>query len=345
MIDTVRYDILDLGGLPGFSKSKANALNDVGQVIGTLTSDAGEDEGLCRDFCGFLWSESRMISLGRCLPKSINNHGQIAGAIYYSLPPAPDVAAALGNAGLLKPLMPRLGDGKSLYSVAEAINKNGLIVGFSKSSHAGKIPCLWEDGMVRPLPLPEGYLGGTAAAVNDRGQIAGEVWAGNEADSHAILWEGDRVTLLGEPPGCGQSRAVAVNNHGAVLLRGIRSNLGEITNQVMASNTLNAETLETLTYQETSFLWHNGQMTSIDGLANAINNSDQAVGRSVPAKWQKPKALLWQEGDANDLNTLIPSGSDWHLLRATGINNNGQIVGYGHHHGQGCAFLLTPVIK
>ena len=298
MKNLVTYTITDLGGLPGFGISKAMALNDAGQVVGTLRSDAGEDEGFCRDFCGFLWSESQMISLNRCLPKSINNHGQIAGAVYHSLPPAADVAAALGNAGRLKPLMPRVGDEKSLYSVAEAINKNGLIVGFSKSSHAGKIPCLWEDGMVRPLPLPEGYLGGTAAAVNDRGQIAGEVWAGNEADSHAVLWEADRALLLGEPSGYGQSRAVALNNRGAVLLRGIQSNLAAITSQVMASNSLSAETLETLTYQETSFLWHNDQMTSIDGLANAINDSHQVVGRTVPAKWQKPKAFLWQEGES-----------------------------------------------
>jgi probable HAF family extracellular repeat protein len=42
------------------------------------------------------------------------------------------------------------------------------------------------------------------------------------------------------------------------------------------------------------------------------------------------------------LNTLIPEDADWNLEEASGINDHGQIVGYGLHHGQERAFLLTP---
>ncbi len=345
MTDAALYTVTDLGGLPGFSKSQATALNDVGQVVGTLTSDAVNAAGSALDSYGFLWSENQMMFLGRCLPRSINNHGQIAGAVHDRFLTVSSVAAALGHAGRLKTLTPRVDDKKSLYSMAEAINESGLIVGFSKSSQAGKIPCLWEDGTLCPLPLPKGCQGGSAAAVNDRGQIAGEVWVGIEANNHAILWEADRAMLLGEPPGCGQSRAVALNNRGTVLLRGIQSNLAGIVRQVMKNNTLNADTFETLNYDETSFLWQKGQMTVIDVEANALNDSHQVVGWISPVLGQKSKAFLWQEGKLNDLNTLIPVGSDWHLLRANGINNNGQIVGYGYHHGQCRAFLLTPITK
>jgi probable HAF family extracellular repeat protein len=39
---------------------------------------------------------------------------------------------------------------------------------------------------------------------------------------------------------------------------------------------------------------------------------------------------------------LLPLDSGWHLLSARGINNAGQIVGYGNHNGAYHAFLLTP---
>ena len=45
-----------------------------------------------------------------------------------------------------------------------------------------------------------------------------------------------------------------------------------------------------------------------------------------------------------DLNTLISSGSGWVLKSALGINDEGQIVGYGTGpSGQEKAFLLTII--
>src|SRR5262249_36473261 len=43
-----------------------------------------------------------------------------------------------------------------------------------------------------------------------------------------------------------------------------------------------------------------------------------------------------------DLNGQVPSSSGWQLQEAQGINDNGQIVGYGLINGQRHAFLLTP---
>ncbi|MBA3832447.1 MAG: hypothetical protein H0X34_11265 [Chthoniobacterales bacterium] len=43
-----------------------------------------------------------------------------------------------------------------------------------------------------------------------------------------------------------------------------------------------------------------------------------------------------------DLNKLIPAGSGWILAEANGINDSGQIAGYGIIQGQSHAFLLTP---
>ncbi len=43
-----------------------------------------------------------------------------------------------------------------------------------------------------------------------------------------------------------------------------------------------------------------------------------------------------------DLNNLLSPGSGWSLQAATGINDLGQIVGYGMINGNQQAFLLTP---
>jgi len=44
-----------------------------------------------------------------------------------------------------------------------------------------------------------------------------------------------------------------------------------------------------------------------------------------------------------DLSELIPAGRGWTLEEATAINDQGQIVGAGLHHGRKRAFLLTPI--
>ena len=53
-------------------------------------------------------------------------------------------------------------------------------------------------------------------------------------------------------------------------------------------------------------------------------------------------AFLWSRESMRDLNALIPSGSGWVLSEANGVNDAGQIVGYGTHNGDVRAFLLNP---
>jgi probable HAF family extracellular repeat protein len=46
-----------------------------------------------------------------------------------------------------------------------------------------------------------------------------------------------------------------------------------------------------------------------------------------------------------DLNSLIPAHSGWILTQASGINDSGQIVGWGTVNKQTHAFLLSPISK
>ncbi len=55
------------------------------------------------------------------------------------------------------------------------------------------------------------------------------------------------------------------------------------------------------------------------------------------------RAVHWENDQIVDLNTLIPPKSGWVLTKATGINENGQIVGVGSLGGDPFrAFILSP---
>ena len=76
-----------------------------------------------------------------------------------------------------------------------------------------------------------------------------------------------------------------------------------------------------------------------------INASGQVVGVSyTTGELRAHIAFLYTSGSGMvDLNTLIDPLSGWELLSADGINDAGQITGYGLIGGESHAFLLTPV--
>jgi hypothetical protein len=160
-------------------------------------------------------------------------------------------------------------------------------------------------------------------AINASGQIAGYVIvdAHGGSDFHPAVYENGQVTDLFSKVASGEfvdSRAVAINANGDML----------ITVQPMGGS-------------EQSYIYHasSGTVTSLTSLpggsgmiAAALNNSDQAVGNG----------LLYSNGTVQSFLGLLPPGSGWSNLNATGINNLGQIVGQGTYGGRQVAFEMTP---
>jgi probable HAF family extracellular repeat protein len=84
-----------------------------------------------------------------------------------------------------------------------------------------------------------------------------------------------------------------------------------------------------------------------NSVAYCLNNAGMAVGMAETTSG-RPHAFmvsnsLGQVTHMMDLNKLIPTNSGWELMVAHGINDAGQIVGWGMHGGHTNAFLLTPV--
>ena len=74
----------------------------------------------------------------------------------------------------------------------------------------------------------------------------------------------------------------------------------------------------------------------------AINNSGTVVGFATTRTNVYHAFISSNGGRMKDLNKLIPVRSGWVLGEAAGINDAGQIAGYGTIRGQSHALLLPP---
>ena len=228
-----------------------------------------------------------------------------------------------------------------LESQAYAINNSGVIVGFSSnpSSPMDMRASIWQDGTVVDVAGPESQ----AYDINDTGQTVG---CAAPVCQTAFVY--DSVNGMQYPGG---QAAYGINNKGQVVGHGwIWENgtkrsipvgqgmeineLGQVVGHGWVSGQIHA------------LLWDDGlgQLTDLGvlsghagGYATSINDAGQVVGYS------DSDAFLWEDGVMYNLSDLIPPDSGWQLIRATDINNNGWIVGYGTNpEGEPHAFLLVP---
>jgi len=183
-----------------------------------------------------------------------------------------------------------------------------------------------------------------AAGINDSGQVVGNSWTTDGSD-RAFLSTGGNLYDLGQIGGPGgASYAYAINNHSLV------------TGQASGGIGGNYDA-----FLYTGMPGIDGNMYDLGNLGGssegwAINNAGQVVGDSYLADGTTDVAFLYSGGDRItdlggtmiDLNTLIANGSDtqtlgdWTLEAAYGINDNGDIIGYGiNPSGQTEAFELS----
>jgi probable HAF family extracellular repeat protein len=256
------------------------------------------------------------------------------------------------------------------YSIAQGVNDNGEVVGYSPIDpgvFATPHAFVYGGGSMIDLGQGEGF------AVNDMGQVVGFYWfTGNI--SHAFLYDGMTITDLGTLGGSGSSVAMAINAAGVIV--GAADTTSHRQHAFRYEGTTGMVDLDPLGRSSTAMAVNDlgqivGSSVTVDGLTTAtvftndsliylgtlggcqeifcsvatgINDSGDVIGRAHgPSGAETP--FLYHDGVMRDLNELI-SDPGWIMRWATAINDAGQIVGYAVPRGgsTGHAVLLTPIV-
>ena len=331
----VTYVLRDLGTLGGTS-SFARDINNLGQVTGNAQTATGQPAPRLNTF---LWDEpGPMVNLG-VLPGSnnfsrgyaINDFGVVVGESDNNT----SRAFVYAN-GTLTGLIRLAGDNDR--GVAHDINNNGVIVGISSNGVASR-PTRWVNGVASDLGSVDGLstTTGRAWGLNEAGQAVGNSRRDTAGTvTQATFWSGTGAPLnLGSLLPDSFSDAFAINAAGTIAGVAVAGNTSSGTNirQAVRWNfNGSAYALEAL-----------GSMGRTFSEAKAINDAGQIVGFVTNISGSPQRAFLYQAGAMVDLNTFIDVASGFTLATAEGINDRGDIVGWGMVDGQNRAYMLQAV--
>lgn len=320
-----RYRITDLGDLGG-PTILVKGLNDAGVAVGMATRHGGDNKGV-----GFISEAGRMRGL-RMEQRSvssravaINSAGVVAGDDLDSLFASYKQSAWTWH-GAQRQYFDKLDVHDSTF--VTDINDAGVVTGFLYPSSG----VLWRDGQMVDLSTETGLTIVHAGAINQAGDVVG-IGLGKQRRSQSFAYRQGNAMLL-DVLGAPEHEATDINAAGQIC-----GHYRQVVDQRRGYG----------------YLWQNGiaiDLGQLPGPAQsirptALNDAGLIVGSSrviMQPSPRAPHAFIWQDGVMTDLNRLIDGDPDgWVLNQAIDINNHGQIVGQGTHHGVPRGFLATPV--
>lgn len=330
-----QYQLIDLGTLGG-STSFALDINNLGQITGNAQTAVGQPAPRLNTF---LWNApGPMLNIG-VLPGSnnfsrgyaINDAGTIVGESDNN-----NSRAFIYSNGTLSGLTRLAGDNDR--GVAHDINNSGVIVGISSNGVASRAT-MWTNGQASDLGSVDGLNTTTARAwgINDAGSAVG--FSRRDAGgtvSQSTLWRAGSAPLnLGSLLPNSFSQAYAINEAGVIVGSAVAGQTGsgtDITQAVRWLVTGNSVSLQAL-----------GSLGRTFSEAKDINDAGQVVGNATNISGSPQRAFLWQGGTMLDLNSFIDAASGFTLATAEGINDRGDIVGWGTVGGVTHAYVLQAV--
>lgn len=310
------WTIKDLGALPGSSSytSFAYGINNSGDIVGESSDPANP---CCRSLV--VWKAGAITALP--LPTGavgytivvggprINNAGQITGHVTKG----GDLTVIGTRWDNLVPTTLTSGNSNAL-----GISSNGFVAGWVQSTNQATV---WNGNDPTPLDNRQGGTFALGQAVNASAVVVGA--SNGDGGNLATLWKGTKPTLLGKLAGTTSSEARAINDAGIVVGYGT-------------------------TGQGRAIQWTNGLAVALQNLpgvvdseANGINVAGDVVGSSSTDYGATRQPILWKGGVPTDLFANSDAGSKgWKSGVARGINDIGQIVGYGQIKGETHAFVM-----
>jgi len=265
------------------------------------------------------------------------------------------------------------------YCVSNSANDNGIVVGTGATTAfgSGRLPVIWQNGVVSQLPLPVGETLGDANSVNSSNVAVGSVDGGS--NQRGVIYSGGSATIITQTTANGSYflTAFGINDSGRIVGQGIdptnaARNVGIVydigqnmafdvgalpgMNGALAFGVSNTGFVVGSSMQNQGpgmpFIWSdNGGMAAIplatgtsEGSARAVNSAGWVVGDDSSA-FSIP--FLYDGTTTYRLADLTPPNSGWDLSMNTsssalGISEDGVIVGTGVHNGETHAYGMVP---
>jgi hypothetical protein len=266
------------------------------------------------------------------------------------------------------------------YCVSNSANDDGVVVGTAATTAfgSGRLPVIWQNGVVSQLPLPVGETLGDANSVNSANVAVGSVDSGS--NQRGAIYSGGSATIITQTTANGSFflTAFGINDSDRIVGQGIdpgnaARNVGIVydigqnlafevgalpgMNGALAFGVSNTGyVVGSSMFDQGSgmpFIWSdNGGMVAIplatgtsEGSARAVNSAGWVVGDDSSA-FSIP--FLYDGTTTYRLADLIPPNSGWDLSMNTsssalGISENNVIVGTGVHNGETHAYAMVPV--
>lgn len=303
-----RYQVQDLGTLPGDYASTPWGINSHGDVVGSSTGIAGQRAFVFMDGAGMI--ELRGINRRAfSVARDINDFGQVVGQSNFRATLWDLRRTARTNFGTPRYLDSRGRDSLDRSSDALAINNAGDVVGWfgdnklSAPRHAFVYTA--ERGMVNITPFKPGI----AHDINDAGQVAG--WQ----DGRAFLWDDGEIRALRVVSEFKLASAYGINAFSEVV--GSMTDIGLTTQHAFRYSASNG--LEDLGGR--------GDQNQL----RRINARGQSVGQGRLENGKLQALIHTDEHGLLALNDLITSPDAWYIEDATDINDEGMIVALAWH--------------